>query len=692
MTSHLLLAAAAVSIAAASSAIGAPKGALIPRDVLFGNPDRAGVQISPDGSKISFLAPVDGVLNVWVGPASEPAKARPVTDDRSRGIRNYNWAFTSGHIAYLQDTGGDEDWKLYITDLTTGETRNLTPIDEIPGPDGKPMMGPDGKQLRPTARFQQTSRKFPDEMLIGLNDRDPRYHDIYRYNIATGRRELVQKNEGMRGFVTDNDFRVRLAMRSRTDGGNDVLRPDGDGGWADWFTIGLDDSLTTSPAGFDHEGNTLYMLDRRGRDTGALVAMDVSGGFETAKAQVIASDARADISGAFGDPRTGRPLAASSTYMRQEWKVIDPSIEADFAKLRTVADGDFSISSATLDNRKWIVAYVMDNGPVRYYLYDRDDRSATFLFTNRKALESVTLSKMHPVVIKSRDGLDLVSYLTLPNWTDSDNDARPDAPLPMVLLVHGGPWARDNWGLNGTHQWLANRGYAVLSVNFRGSTGFGKKFLNAGNMEWAKKMHDDLLDAVDWAVAQKIADPAKVALMGGSYGGYATLTGVTFTPDKFACGVSIVGPSNLITLLDSIPPYWTSFRDQFRQRVGDIDSDEGRALLEERSPLSRVDRIRKPLLIGQGANDPRVKQAESDQIVTAMKKKNIPVTYVLFPDEGHGFARPQNRMSFNAVTEAYLAEHLGGQYEPIGRDFEGSSITVPQGADGVPGLEDAMSR
>jgi dipeptidyl aminopeptidase/acylaminoacyl peptidase len=296
---------------------------------------------------------------------------------------------------------------------------------------------------------------------------------------------------------------------------------------------------------------------------------------------------------------------------------------------------------------------------------------------------------MRPVVIPARDGLKLVSYLTLPPEVDED---RPPRPLPMVLDVHGGPWARDEWGFNAVHQWLANRGYAVLSVNFRGSTGFGKEFTNAGNREWAGKMHDDLLDAVDWAVEQKIADRGRVAILGGSYGGYATLVGLTFSPDVFACGVDIVGPSNILTLLSTIPPYWQPMVQMFKDRVGDFTTHEGKTFLEERSPLSRVDRIARPLLIGQGANDPRVKQAESDQIVRLMRQKEIPVTYVLYPDEGHGFARPENRLSFNAVVEAFLAQHLGGRYEPVGDDFAGSSISVPTGADGVPGLSEALSQ
>jgi dipeptidyl aminopeptidase/acylaminoacyl peptidase len=334
----------------------------------------------------------------------------------------------------------------------------------------------------------------------------------------------------------------------------------------------------------------------------------------------------------------------------------------------------------------------MDDGPVRFYRYDRKTKKADFLFTNRKALEGLPLAKMHPVTIKSRDGLDLVSYLSLPKASDPDGDGKPDKPLPMVLFVHGGPWGRDHWGLHPYHQWFANRGYAVLSVNFRSSTGLGKSFTNAGDKQWAGKAHDDLLDAVKWAVDGRIADPTKVAIEGGSYGGYATLVGLTFTPDTFACGVSIVGPSNLMTLLATIPPYWAPIRSMFISRIGDPDTEEGKKLLRDRSPLFRVDQIKKPLLIGQGANDPRVKQAESDQIVKAMQDKKIPVTYVLYSDEGHGFARPENRQSFNAVNEIFLAQCLGGPYQPIGDDFKGSTIAVPAGADQIHSLPEALQK
>jgi dipeptidyl aminopeptidase/acylaminoacyl peptidase len=642
---------------------------LIPRETLFGNPDKAGVRISPDGKHLSFLAPVNNVLNVWVGPLSDPSKAKPVTKDTKRGIRIYFWAYTNKHILYMQDTDGDENWHVYRVELQTDKITDLTPLKKV------------------AAQIENVSHKFPGEVLIALNDRDEQLHDVHRVNLETGERKLVQQNPGFVGFITDDDFHVRFGMQYEMTGGAKVLEPDGKGGWKEFLKIPSEDSMTTSPADFDKTGQVLYLIDSRGRNTSAFTTLDL----KTGKQTVLAEHDKADIGGALIHPTEKTVRAVSYNYLRREWKVLDESVAEDFKYLKTVADGELLITGGTLDDKHWVVAYTMDNGPVRYYHYDRTAKKARFLFTNRKSLEDLKLCRMHPVVIKARDGLELVSYLTLPLENDSDGDGKPDYPLPLVLNVHGGPWARDDWGYDAEHQWLANRGYAVLSVNFRGSTGFGKKFLNAGDKEWAGKMHTDLLDAVEWAVANKIADRKHVAIMGGSYGGYATLVGLTFTPDVFACGVDIVGPSSIVTLLENVPPYWMPFMPVMKQKVGDPGTDEGRKFLLERSPLTHVDKIIRPLLIGQGANDPRVKQVEADQIVKAMQAKKIPVCYVLYPDEGHGFARPENRLSFNAVTEAFLAEHLGGRFQEVGGDFKGSTITVPTGAERVPGLKEALT-
>jgi len=641
---------------------------LIPRSVLFGNPDKAGAQLSPDGTRISFLAPVNGVLNVWVGPVENPDAAKPVTDDKKRGIRSYFWAYTNKHILYIQDKEGDENWHVFLVDLAASTTTNLTPIAGA------------------RAEIEEVSHKFPEEILVGLNDRDPQFHDIYRMNILTGDKQLIQKNEGFAGFITDDDYQIRFALRMTPDGGQEILQPAADGGWGPFMAISADDSMTTHPAGFDKSGRVLYLLDSRERNTAALFTLNL----DTNEKTMVAENPKSDLADAMAHPTEKTLQAVAFNYERKHWQVLDPAVQADFDKLATVAHGDFEVISRTLDDTVWLVAYLLDNGPVRYYHYNRAAKSARFLFTNRKDLEGQPLVRMHPVVIPTRDGLEMVSYLTLPPASDPDDDARPDAPAPMVLLVHGGPWVRSAWGFDPQHQWLANRGYAVLDVNYRGSTGFGKRFINAGNKEWGAAMHQDLIDAVQWAVKEGIARQDKVAIYGGSYGGYAALAGLTFTPEVFNCAVDIVGPSNLVTLIESIPPYWKPALALFTTRVGDPSTEEGREFLLSRSPLTYAERIRRPLLIGQGANDPRVKQAESDQIVEAMQKHEIPVTYVIYPDEGHGFARPENRLSFNAVAEAFLANTLGGRFEPVDGAFAGSTINVSTGAEFVPGLQQAL--
>jgi len=663
----------APSPSTASSTTG-QESTLIPRSVLFGNPQKASARISPNGKWLSFLAPVDGKLNVWVAPAEDLSAAKPVTNDKKRDIRGHSWAYTGKHILYTQDQEGDENWHVYATDVETGETKDLTPLENV------------------HAQIMGVSHKFPGEVLVGLNDRIPQLHDIYRVNLETGERKLLQQNQGVAAYVTDDEFQVRFAFNFTPDGGQVLLKPkvEGETGegaeWDEFMKTGPEDAMTTGPAGFDKTGQILYLQDSRNRDTGALFAIDLATGEST----LVAEDPRADVGEVLVHPTEKTIQAVGFTYSRREWTILDDSIRPDLDYLATVEDGELIVTSRTLDDQKWTVAFVLDNGPLKFYLYDRTKKKAQFLFSSRDDLDQYKLAKMHSPVIKSRDGLDLVSYLTLPVDADPDGDGRPAKPLALVLDVHGGPWARDGWGYNSTHQWLANRGYAVLSVNYRGSTGFGKNFINAANGEWAGKMHDDLIDAVEWAVDEGIAQRDKVAIMGGSYGGYATLVGLTFTPETFACGVDIVGPSSLVTLLENVPPYWIPFMPVMKIRVGDVDTDEGKAGLLARSPLSLVDKIERPLLIGQGANDPRVTQLEADQIVKAMQAKKIPVTYVLYPDEGHGFSGEQNRMSFNAVTEAFLAEHLGGTYEPIGDDCEGSSLHVPTGADDIPGLSAAL--
>lgn len=643
---------------------------LIAREALFGNPERALVMISPDGRHLSWIAPVDGVMNVWVAPVDEPGNGRAITSDDARGIRRYFWSYLPDTLLYLRDTGGDEDFHLFSVNLKTGKTTDLTPFPET------------------TAQVVAASQSNPGSILVGMNDRDTKWHDLYRVDLASGERALVEKNDDqIGGYLVDDDYQVRFATRSRPDGGQDVLQPDDEGGWEKYADIPFEDALTTQPVGLTTDGKTLYMLDSRDRNTSALYAIDVASG----ERKLVFEDPRADIGDALAHPRTGVVQAVTVDYLREEWEPVDPAVAADLEKLEEIGPGEIGVNARTLDDRTWIVTYSAAESPVVYYRYDRgDDGKLTRLFSARPQLDGKPLVPQWPQEIKSRDGKTLVSYLTLPRSADTDSDGKAEAAVPMVLFVHGGPWARDSYGYNGYAQWLANRGYATLAVNFRGSTGFGKEFTNAGNGEWAGKMHDDLLDAVKWAVDEGVTTADEVAIMGGSYGGYATLAGLTFTPDAFKCGVDIVGPSNLNTLLSTVPPYWASFFEQLAKRMGDPRTEEGRQWLTERSPLTRADQIKRPLLIGQGANDPRVKQAESDQIVEAMTANDIPVTYVLFPDEGHGFARPENSKAFNAVAEGFLSQCLGGRAEPIGDDFAGSSISVPTGAEAVPGLDEAL--
>ena len=643
---------------AAERVAGAP---LIPREALFGNPTRSGGQIGPDGNWLAWMAPHDGVMNVWLAPASDPAAARRMTNATDRPIPTYFFAPNSRSLLYIQDKAGDENYLLYQVDIATGEERCLTPFENT------------------RARVIAGSRTLRDKVLVGLNNRDPRHHDAYLLDLGSGELELVLENEGgYAGFVADDSLTLRYALKQNAEGGTDMFAIAGSRiAETPSESTGLADALTTGVAGYTADGRTLYWYDSRGRDTAALLAQDT----ESGEKRVIAEDAKADIGGTMRHPLTGEIEAYSVNYLKTEWTALDSHVKSSLEWLRSQLAGEFYVTSRTDADDKWIVGNDPLVAPARAYLYDRPTRALTELYVTRPELEGAPLQPMQMLEIRARDGLTLVSYLTLPPGSDPQAGGRPDAPAPMVLMVHGGPWARDGYGFNRAHQWLANRGYAVLSVNFRGSTGFGKAFVNAANLEWGRKMHDDLIDAVEWAVEQGIAERDKVAIMGGSYGGYATLAGLAFTPEVFACGVDIVGPSNLETLLETIPPYWEPMVKQFHERMGNPETPAGKQLLIERSPLHQANRICRPLLIGQGANDPRVKQSESDQIVEAMQAHGIPVTYVVFPDEGHGFAKPTNNIAFNAITENFLATVLGGRAEPMGGEVEASSAQILAGAE-----------
>ncbi|MFI2812190.1 S9 family peptidase [Microbulbifer zhoushanensis] len=668
--SVLLVACGGEKQATAETEAAAPEPAiqqvkLIDRELLFGNPSRYQGRLSPNGKLMSFRAPLDGVMNLWVAPAGDIDAAKPVTRDTGRGIPLHFWALDSEHLLFTRDKNGDENWHLYSIELDSGEITDLSPYEGV------------------RAEMIAQSESRPGEVIVGMNDRDPRWHDLYRVDLKTAERELLYENDGYRSFYFDNELTLRLATKSTPSGGFKVFARAGDS-WEEVFEVGVKDTFTTSILGFDAANAGIYMLDSRGRDKATLVHYQL----ESGTSKVLAESEKADISDVLMHPRKHTPIAYAVQYHTNEWIPLDGTYTNDIAVLNRETEGDWGILASTLDAGKWVLYEDTASASPVYMVFDTNSNKLEPMFSTHPKLDGLPLANMYPETITSRDGRKLVSYLTLPVHVDNKGDA--EAPVPMVLLVHGGPWGRDAFGYSGMVQWLANRGYAVLQVNFRASTGFGKEFINAGNGEWAGAMHDDLIDSVDWAIEQGITTPGEVAIMGGSYGGYATLVGLTFTPEKFACGVDIVGPSNLNTLLESIPPYWESFRNTLHAAVGNPETESGRKMLAERSPLNRADQIVRPLLIGQGANDPRVKQAESDQIVQAMAEREIPVSYILYPDEGHGFQKPENRLSFMAASEAFLSECLGGRLQPFGDDLEGSSMQVQQGVNFIPGLAAAL--
>lgn len=587
--------------------------------------------MSPDGAWIAYLAPDDkNVLQVWLRPAAG-GDAQRLTDDPKRGIRSFFWTYLPDQLVYLQDKDGDENFHLYRVDVRRREARDITPFPNV------------------RADVVAVEPNVPGSLLVALNRQDPRKHDVYRLDLATGAVVLETENPGnVLGWVPDADLRVRAALAATPDGGHEIWwRADPMQAWTTILKLSADDQ--GHPIDFSADGKALYLISSHDANAQRLLRWEAG----TRAFSVIAEDPHYDVGGVFMHPTRRTIQAVSFNKEKVEWLTLDADVKTDFDALRAFNAAEMHPSHGDLADAHWIVMYAGDTQAADYYVYSRLKKAFSFLFSQRSDLKGLPLVPMAPVQIRTRDGLTVHGYLSVPKDRTE--------PGPVVVLVHGGPWVRDRWGFNGMAQWLANRGYAVLQLNYRGSSGYGKAFLNAGNREWGAKMHDDLIDGVEWLVKQRIADPKRVAIMGGSYGGYATLAGLTFTPETFACGVDIVGPSNLITLIQTIPPYWEPMKASFAMRVGDL-ADE--TFLKARSPFFHVDQIKRPLLIGQGANDPRVKQSESDQIVAAMRAKKLPVDYWLYTDEGHGFARPENRMHFYARVEEFLAKHLGGRAEP----------------------------
>lgn len=593
-----------------------------------------------------------------VAPVEEPARSRPVTHATDRSLASFfTWAWTNKHIVFF-DMAGDENNRAYSVDLDTGATIPLTPDGGV------------------RAFVQQQARRFPSEMLFSVNARDRRLFDIVRVNVATGESQPFFQNPGFQHIYTSSDFAVHFGRHVLSDGSVEVQRWEPDARWGEFLKISAEDAGTTRLDAISADRRSVFIMDLRGRNTAAMTEVSLA----TGESRVLAADPEADIVAAAYDPSSNRPYAAMSVAARRRWHLIDPAYAFDFDHLRAAqGGGELTINNQSSDGGRIAAFYYRSDAAGEFRLYDRSKQTLKPLFKSRTDLDGIALRPMEPVVIPASDGVPLPGYLTLPAGAPRNG--------PLVLVIHGGPYARDYWGYSGMHQWLASRGYGVLSVNYRGSTGFGKHFVNIADQGWGGRMQDDLTDAAAWAVAQGHADPRRIAFYGGSYGGYAALTAATKTPEAFACIIDLFGISNLLTFMQNVPPYWELGFSTWKRRLADPETKEGRQWLIDHSPLMRVDRIVRPMLIGQGMRDVRVKPQESEQVVQAMQKRQLPVTYVTFHDEGHGFVRQENRIAFNAVAEAFLAQHLGGDAEPIGDSFSGSTIKFESGRELIRGIQ-----
>jgi len=640
----VLLLSAVLAIATSAAAQGLPQ--LIDREIFFGNPEIAGASISPDGKFIAFRKPYKDTMNIWVKRADEPfEKAKLLTAETKRPIRSTFWSRDSKYILFINDFGGDENFNVFAVDPSAAPaagsevpvTRNLT----------------DMKKVR--ALIYDVPRNEPDAIYVGLNDRDPRWHDLYKLKISTGERQLLQKNtERFDGYRFDNAGKLRLAVRTTQTGDVETLALNADGTSTKIYSCSVFE--TCSPIRFHKDNKRIYFITNTGdANLVRLVLFDP----ETKKEEPIESDPmkRVDLGGARFSEVTDELIVTIYQDDKPRLYFKDKGFDADYKLIRQkVGQKEVSFGSTTTDETRWIVTAWSDTEPGDTFLFDRKTKQLTKQYRIRERVPREALAEMRTVRYKSSDGLEVPAYLTLPKGVPAKN-------LPTIVMPHGGPWARDTWGYNSYAQFAANRGYAVLQPNFRGSTGYGKTFLDAGNKQWGDKMQDDITWGVKYLVAEGITDPKKVGIWGGSYGGYATLAGITFTPDLYAAAVAEVAPSNLITLLETIPPYWESGRITFYKRMGDPTTEEGKAQLLRQSPLTHTAKIKTPLLITQGANDPRVNKRESDQIVIALRERNYPVEYLLAPDEGHGYARPVNNMAVLAAAERFLSKHLGGRFQ-----------------------------
>jgi dipeptidyl aminopeptidase/acylaminoacyl peptidase len=620
---------------------------LIDRDLFFGNAEISDGQLSPDGRYISFMKEYKGIENVWVKGFDEPfEKARPVTSS-TRPLYAYFWTRDGRYIVFAKDNNGDENVNIFAVDPSAPagkdgvpEARNLTPMKNV------------------TAQIYVVSRNNPDLMYVALNDRDPAWHDLYRLSLSSGRLEKVYENKDRAtGYTFDWEDRLRMISKNDVKGNTTIYRVDEGSRLTPVYDYGVNEQAAVY--GWNEDNSKCYLVTNKGDlDRSTCHLMDPA----TGKLTFYEEDPKkkVDFGGIRFDDNTRKVISTEYTADKTEYLWKDRQWEDLYKFLQSRFPGrQVVFQSMTNDNSKMLISLTGDRYASETYFLDAKTRKLVPQYTPRPKLKAVEqhLAGMEPLSYASSDGLVIPGYLTLPV-------GKPARNLPLVVLVHGGPKGpRDNWGYNAEVQFLANRGYAVLQPNFRASGGYGKKFLNAGDGQWGRLMQDDITWGVRHLIDKGIADKKRVAIMGGSYGGYATLAGLAFTPELYACGVDIVGPSNLFTLLESVPPYWESFRAYLYGMVGDPGTEEGKAQIRKASPLFSVDRIDKPLLIIQGANDPRVKQAESDQIVSALRDKNKKVQYLLAKDEGHGFYKPLNLKAMYAETEKFLSEVIGGRYQ-----------------------------
>ena len=644
----LLLLTAAVAISASTplnkQASGQPP--IMDRELLFGDPEIAGAQLSPDGKFIAFVKPLNGTRNVWVKRTEAPFdSAKPLTNDTKRPIPGYFWSRDGKFILYVQDKAGDENYAVFAVNPAESPTQG----QQVPASHALT----DLKGVR--TFLYAIPKNAPDLLYVGINDRDKAWPDLYKVKISTGERTLVRKNtDRITGWVFDRMGELRLATRSADNGDTEILRVDPNG-LTKIYSCNIFE--TASPLRFTKDGKLVYLQTNKGDDVD-LTRLELFDP-ETRKETIVESDPehRVDLGAALFSDATDELIGTSyeDDHVRIYWK--NKAYEADYNYLKQQLPGkEISLTSSTTDERVFLVSASSDTEPGETYLFDRQSRKLTPQYRIYEKIPRQDLASMKAIRYPSSDGLEIPAYLTLPKGVEAKG-------LPVLVFPHGGPWARDSWGFNPFAQLFANRGYAVLEPNFRGSTGYGKKFLNAGNLEWGQKMQDDITWGVKYLVSQGIADPKRIAIMGGSYGGYATLAGVTFTPDLYAAAVDYCGPSNLITLMDSIPAYWEAGRKTFYRRMGDPTTAEGKAQLQRQSPLNFADRIKTPLMVVQGANDPRVNRGEADRIVIALRDRGFPAQYILAPDEGHGFSRPVNNMAMIAASEKFLAKYVGGRYQ-----------------------------